>query len=329
MRVAVLGAGVIGAGWAARFALAGHEVRVFDPDPAGPARVGTALEAARRAREALLDAPAPAEGGIGFAGDLASAVDGAGWVQESAPERLDLKRSVIAEVEAACPADAIVASSTSGFTPSALGEGARRPARVIVAHPFNPVYLLPLVELVGDADALERASAILSALGMHPLVVRREIDAHVADRLLEAVWREALWLVRDDVATTAEIDDAIRYGFGLRWAQMGLFETYRIAGGEAGMAHFLAQFGPALAWPWSRLTDVPELDGALVAKIAAQSDAQSGHLSIAELERLRDDNLVALLGALKGRDHGAGALLNRHEARLRALADEDPGGTAP
>ena len=327
MKVAVLGGGVIGAGWAARFALAGHAVSVFDPEPACRGRLEATLRAARRTADALLDAPRPVEGPLEFAPDLPSAVDGAAWIQESAPERLGLKRALIAEVEAACPADAIVASSTSGFTPSALGEGARRPGRVIVAHPFNPVYLLPLVELVGDAGALGRASEILSGLGMHPLVVRREIDAHVADRLLEAVWREALWLVRDDVATTAEIDDAIRYVFGLRWAQMGLFETYRIAGGEAGMAHFIEQFGPALAWPWSRLTDVPELDAALAAKIAAQSDAQSGHLSVDELERLRDDNLVAILGALKRRDAGAGALLNRHDARLRALADAPEGPT--
>ncbi|GGE87488.1 hypothetical protein GCM10007285_13880 [Stappia taiwanensis] len=151
---------------------------------------------------------------------------------------------------------------------------------------------------------------------MYPLQVRKEIDAHIADRLLEAVWREALWLVRDGVATTGEIDDAIRYGFGLRWAQMGLFETYRIAGGEAGMRHFLAQFGPCLAWPWSRLTDVPELTEDLVETIASQSDDQAVGVSIRELERTRDDNLVAMLQALKGQDAAAGALLNRHDRLL-------------
>src|SRR5680860_513840 len=123
---------------------------------------------------------------------------------------------------------------------------------------------------------------------MHPLHVRAEIDAHIADRLLEAVWREALWLVKDGVATTEEIDDVIRFGFGLRWAQMGLFETYRIADGEGGMAHFVRQFGPALQWPWTKLTDVPELTEELVQTISDQSDAQSGHRELRELERTRD-----------------------------------------
>ncbi len=148
---------------------------------------------------------------------------------------------------------------------------------------------------------------------MKPLVVRKEIDAHIADRFLEATWREALWLVKDDVATTEEIDDAIRYGFGLRWAQMGLFETYRLAGGEAGMEHFIAQFGPCLQWPWTKLTDVRELTDELIKKIATQSDAQSGGYSIRELERIRDRNLVGILRALKDRDWGAGAVLNVHD----------------
>ena len=117
---------------------------------------------------------------------------------------------------------------------------------------------------------------VLSQLGMHPLRVRKEIDAHIADRLLEAVWREGLWLINDGIATTQEIDDAIRYGFGLRWAQMGMFETYRIAGGEAGMAHFIEQFGPALEWPWTKLMNVPDLTDELINKIASQSDQQSG-----------------------------------------------------
>ncbi len=181
---------------------------------------------------------------------------------------------------------------------------------MIVAHPFNPVYLLPLVEIVGgtstSADVIERARSLYQSLGMHPLVVRAEIDAHIADRLLEAVWREALWLVNDGVATTEEIDDAIRYGFGLRWAQMGLFETYRIAGGLGGMRHFIAQFGEALSWPWTKLMDVPELTDELIDRIAEQSDRQSDLYGVRELERIRDRNLVSILLALESNDWGAG-----------------------
>jgi len=134
--------------------------------------------------------------------------------------------------------------------------------------------------------------------------------------LMEAVWREGLWLIRDDVATTEELDDAIRFGFGLRWAQMGLFETYRVAGGEAGMRHFISQFGPTLSWPWTKLMDVPELNEELINKIVTQSDTQSGMHSIRELERIRDDNLVAIMQGLKLHDWGAGALLKEYEERL-------------
>ena len=125
-----------------------------------------------------------------------------------------------------------------------------------------------------------------------------------------------LWLVKDGIATTEEIDNAIRYGFGIRWAQMGLFETYRVAGGEAGMKHFMAQFGPCLQWPWTKLMDVPEFTDELVDLIAGQSDAQSGAYSIRELERIRDNNLVSMMRALKAQDYGAGALLNAHDAVL-------------
>ena len=185
-----------------------------------------------------------------------------------------------------------------------------------MAHPFNPVYLLPLVELVGNITTVDRAKAMLSSLGMFPLHVRKEIDAHIADRLLEAVWREGLWLINDDIATTKEIDDAIRFGFGLRWAQMGMFETYRVAGGEAGMAHFIAQFGPCLEWPWTKLMDVPELTDELIDKVASQSDEQSGQYSIRELERLRDDNLISIMRGLKTQNWGAGELLNQFDKGL-------------
>ena len=229
------------------------------------------------------------------------------------------------EIIAAAPDHALIGSSTSGFKPSELQQPIDSPERVMVAHPFNPVYLLPLVELVpGDAGTVEnteRAKQILTDIGMKPLVVRKEIDAHIADRFLEAVWREGLWLIKDGVATTEEIDDAIRYGFGLRWAQMGLFETYRIAGGEAGMRHFIAQFGPCLSWPWTKLMDVPELDEELIEKIATQSDQQSGQHSIRELERIRDTNLVGIMRALKQTDWGAGRLLREHEANLVSNTD--------
>ena len=318
---AIIGGGVIGGGWAARFLLNGWDVQLYDPDPEAPRKIAQVLANARRSLPGLSDVVLPQEGQLTFCDTMAEAVKGAIWIQESVPERLEIKHATFATLQESCDSAAVIGSSTSGFKPSELQAGAARPEQIMVCHPFNPVYLLPLVEVVttpATAPAIvERAKSVLSGMGMYPLHLKKEIDAHVADRFLEAVWREALWLVKDGVATTEEIDNAIRYGFGIRWAQMGLFETYRVAGGEAGMKHFMAQFGPALKWPWTRLMDVPDFDDVLVDLIAGQSDAQSGAHSIRELEQIRDNNLVAMMRALKGQDWGAGALLNAHDASLK------------
>lgn len=325
-KASVLGGGVIGAGWVARFLLMGWDVNVYDPDPEAPRKIEAVMENAKRALPALYEHRLPIQGDLLFANTLEDAVAGTEWIVEAVPERLDFKLKIFEQVQNACDENAIIASSTSGFKPSELQQGSSRPEQIIVAHPFNPVYLVPLVELVGNEDTVLRAKKVLDSLGMFPLHVRKEIDAHIGDRLLEAVWREGLWLINDGIATTKEIDDVIRYGFGLRWAQMGLFETYRIAGGEAGMAHFIGQFGPCLEWPWTKLMDVPELTDELVDKIASQSDAQSGQHSIRELERIRDDNLVSMMRGLKGRNWGAGELLNKVDKSLKKSVSSVDGG---
>jgi carnitine 3-dehydrogenase len=328
--VALLGGGVIGGGWAARFALNGVDVRMYDPAPDAERTVGEVLDNARRALRRLTLAPLPDEGAIAFVATPEEAVDGAGFVQESAPEREDLKRDLLARASRAAPADTVFATSTSGLLPSRLQADMAGPERLTVGHPFNPVYLLPLVELcAGERTSpatLERAAAVYRAVGMRPLVVRREIDAFVADRLLEALWREALWLVADDVATVEEVDDAIRFGAGLRWACMGTFMTYRIAGGTAGMRHFMEHFGPALELPWTKLTDVPELTADFLDKLVAQSDAQAAGRDVRALERLRDDCLVSLIQGLRSHDVGAGGVLAAYE---RALFAAPPDGRAP
>ncbi len=316
----IIGGGVIGGGWAARFLLMGWDVRVFDPDPEASRKISEVLDNARASLPGLSEVAMPVEGALTFHDTMSEAVAGASWIQESVPERLELKRKVYQTLQEHCDPDAIIGSSTSGFKPSELQGCATRPGQIVVTHPFNPVYLLPLIELVTtEANAPEmvtRAKDVLTEIGCHPLHVKKEIDAHIADRFLEAVWREALWLIKDGIATTTEIDDAIRYGFGLRWAQMGLFETYRIAGGEAGMRHFIEQFGPCLSWPWTKLMDVPELTDELIDQIAEQSDAQSGQHSIRDLERIRDINLVSILRGLKAQNWGAGALLKAQDARI-------------
>ncbi len=321
---ALLGAGVIGGGWAARLVLAGVDVRLFDPAPNAEAGARAQIERARRAWRRLTTAPLPPEGTLTMADSVERAVEGAELIQESAPEREQLKRELLAAASRAARPEAIIATSTSGLLPSRLCADMEGPERLVVGHPFNPVYLLPLVEICGapqtSQDTVRRVAAIYRALGMRPLVLRHEIDGFIADRLLEALWREALWLVADNVATAEEIDDAIRYGPGLRWSSMGTFLTYRLAGGQDGMRHFMAQFGPTLELPWTRLTDVPALDERLIDKVVAQSDAQADGRSIEELVAIRDDCLVSVLLGLKGERFAAGEEIARSEQRLLDLA---------
>ena len=319
---AVIGCGVIGAAWVARLRLSGVDVHVSDPAPNAEQVLGQVMDDAVAAWDQL-GLPTDRSGTVTLFGSIEEAVADTSFIQESVPERMELKRSIFSAIEAAAPADAVIASSTSGFRPTELQQDMTNPERLLVGHPFNPVYLLPLVELVGGEqtapETVERARTVYTALGMKPVHVRVEIDAFIADRLLEAVWREALWLVNDGVATTAEIDDAITYGFGLRWAQMGLFETYRTAGGPGGFRHFIEQFGPALEWPWTKLMDTPEFTPELVDKIVSQSDEQSDMHGPGELERIRDRNLVGFLKVLEQNRWGAGLTL----AAQRQAAAQD------
>jgi len=335
-KAAVVGGGVIGAGWIARFIENGIDVAVYDPAADTRQKIDAVLQNAEYANARLTMAPRPPKGEVELHASIDAAVSGAGLIVESVPEDLQVKRSVYASIERSASPEAIITSSTSGLLPTDLQQGMAHPQRLLVAHPFNPVYLLPLVELVGgqatSAEVMERAKLIYAGLGMYPLHIRKEIEAFVADRLLEATWRESLWLVKDGIVTTEELDDAIRFGFGLRWAQMGIFETYRLAGGEAGMQHFLKQFGPCLKWPWTKLSDVPELDDDLVDLISSQSDAQSGKYTIRELERIRDDNLIAILQALRANDWGAGKTLAAYEKKCfdrGAIGSDDIDIAAP
>lgn len=322
--IGLLGGGVIGGGWAARFLLNGHDVVMFDPDPEAPRKVGEVMANARRAYAKLTRAQWPPEGRLRIVTKVEEAVDGARFVQESAPERLELKQQLFAAASKVAGADVVFGSSTSGLLPTEMQRDMDHPERLVVGHPFNPVYLMPLVEVCGGeatSDATkQRAAEMYRSIGMQPLVLSKEIDGFVADRLMEALWREALWLVNDGVATAAEIDDAMRFGPGLRWSFMGTFLIYRIAGGEAGMRHFMAQFGPALKWPWTKLMDVPELTDELLDTICAQSDdqvdLQAPGLSIRELEALRDDCLVEVMHGLRNRGFAAGKTLADFEQAL-------------
>ena len=322
-KVGIIGAGVIGCAWAARLVLNGFEVHIFDPSERARSYFDRVLENALRAYRNMTLAPVRASGAVRFMDSVAAAVEQVDFVQESSPERIDIKRAILQQIGAAAAADVVIASSSSGLLPTELQRGMPHPERILVGHPFNPVYLIPLVEIVGGrqtaAAARTAAADFYRRIGMHPLQVGREIDAFLADRMMEAMWREALHLVNDGVATVDEIDQAICYGPGLRWAFMGPFLVYRVAGGEGGMRHFMAQFGPSLKWPWTRF-DGPELTEQLLDKIVHQSDQQAAGRSIAELEHLRDDCLVAAMQGLRSQDYAAGAVLKRYEETLYQAA---------
>jgi carnitine 3-dehydrogenase len=299
---AALGSGVIGSGWVARALAHGLDVVAWDPAPGAEAALRQRIANAWPALVKQGLAAGAAQSRLRFVATIEDCVRDADFIQESAPERLELKLELHARISAAAKPDALIGSSTSGLLPSEFYEGATHPERCVVGHPFNPVYLLPLVEVVGGRhtapEAVQAAISVYESLGMRPLHVRKEVPGFIADRLLEALWREALHLVNDGVATTGEIDDAIRFGAGLRWSFMGTFLTYTLAGGDAGMRHFMNQFGPALKLPWTYLP-APELTDTLIDDVVAGTSAQLGEHSIGALERYRDDCLLAVLDAVR------------------------------
>lgn len=301
-KITVVGTGVIGQGWIGRFLSQGYQVIANDPAPGAEEKVFTAVKNIW---------PTLQEKGLGegasldnlvFEKDLAKAVADADFIQENAPEREDVKRKLLAEIDGLSKPEAIISSSTSGIMPSVLQKDCTHPERVIVSHPFNPVYLIPLVEVVGgektDAAVVERARDLFEAAQMKPLIVRHEIDGHIGDRLMEAIWREALHIVNDGIATTGEVDASIVYGPGLRWALMGPFLTLHLAGGEQGMRHMLEQFGPALKLPWTKLV-APELTKELSDKVITGCEEQTEGQDMAALEKRRDEFLIKLTDLLE------------------------------
>lgn len=297
-QVTVVGTGVIGNGWITRFLANGFRVVASDPDPEAEARTRDAVERAWPSMEKMGLEEGASRDNLSFEPDLAKALAEADFIQENVPEREELKRGVIASIDKYAPKEAVIGSSTSGILPSTLqADCAHHPERVIVAHPFNPVYLMPLVELVGgentDDRFVEKARQFYEQMDMKPLVVRQEIEGHIADRLMEAIWRESLHIVNDGAATTEEVDASIVYGPGLRWALMGPFMTLHMGGGKQGMRHLLEQFGPALKLPWTKL-EAPELTDELSEKIVTGSEAQTGDVEMEKLEERRDAFLIEL-----------------------------------
>lgn len=297
---AVLGAGTIGMSWAALFAATGREVRVFDPAPDTHARVAKFVETAAPALSAL---------GWDHAGDMArihvgddpvSAVQGADFIQESVPEKLDIKHALYAQIAPVLGDDAILATSTSGLNLSQLQAGLRDPSRLVLGHPFNPPHLIPLVEIMANEhtapDVLPRAQAFYESIGKTCVRLNKEVTGHIANRLQAALWREALYLAQEGVATVEDIDKAISHGPGLRWAALGPSSLFHLGGGPGGMAHFCDHLAaPMQSW-WDALGR-PDMTADVIETVCRGVDDMMEGRDMADMARFRDQVVLDILRA--------------------------------
>ena len=300
--VACIGAGVIGGGWVAHFLGRGYQVVAWDPAPDAEEKLRSLVASAWPALERLGLAEGASMDHLRVAPTLAEAVADADFVQESAPERLDLKSGLLAEIDAALPEGVVVGSSTSGYSMSEMQAKAADPGRLVVGHPFNPPYLVPLVEVVGGEKsrqwAVDWASEFYRLAGKSVITMDQELPGFIGNRIQEAAWREALHMVAEGEATVAQIDQAMTDGPGLRWAFHGPCTTFHLAGGEGGMAHMLDHFGPSLKAPWTRL-EAPELTTELRDRMVAGTDEVVDGRSTAELIAQRDRRMIAIMRALE------------------------------
>jgi carnitine 3-dehydrogenase len=304
-RVAVIGAGTIGASWAAWFLARGLAVTASDPAPEGERFVRGYIAAAWPALARLGRAPEASPDALRFTPDPVAAVDGAGFVQESGPEREDLKRALFARLDAALDPQVVIASSSSGLLMSRIQLDCRHPERCVIGHPFNPPHLIPLVEVVGgertSPEAIAKAMHFYSAVGKHPIHIKKAVPGHLANRLQAALWREAVHLVAEGVAEVADVDAAIAYGPGLRWAIMGPHLTFHLAGGIGGIEQFMAHFAdPVTSW-WPDL-GTPELTPELRQTLIDGVVAEAAGRSIADLAARRDRILLDILAAVQKAD---------------------------
>ena len=295
--IAVIGIGVIGTGWIIRFLYNQKKIKVYDPNLKQKKNLLKEIKRVEPALRKIYKKKINLSKQLEFSDSLEEAVQNADLIQENAPENETLKKNLIKEISQYSKINSIIASSSSGLLPSKIQSKCRNPKRLIIAHPFNPVYLLPLVELVAgkqtDKKFINQANMFYSNIGMKTLILKKELPGYLSDRLQESMWRESLHIINEGYASTQDLDDAIIYGPGLRWSLMGTFLTFHLAGGKMGMAHMLEQFGPALKLPWTKLK-APTLNNKLKNKIINGTKKQSKNRSVENLSNLRDNFLIDL-----------------------------------
>jgi 3-hydroxyacyl-CoA dehydrogenase len=298
-RISVIGSGTIGASWAAYFLARGFEVAAYDPAPNGEDFARRFIDNAWPTLEKLKAVqPGADRKRLSFFKDPAAAAKGAAFVQESGPEREDLKIELFAAIDGAAPAESVIASSSSGLLISRVTAKCKHPERCVIGHPFNPPHLIPLVEVVGGGktspDAVTKAMNFYREIGKHPIHIKKEVRGHAANRLQAALWREAIHLVTEGVVSVADADAAIAYGPGLRWALMGPHLTFHMAGGDGGMKHFMAHLGPALQ-SWMDELGTPRLDPKTQEAIIDGVTEEVAGRSMDDLRRWRDRKLIEIL----------------------------------
>ena len=301
-KIAVVGTGVIGTGWIIRFLFNKKQIKIFDPSEKQKKFLLDELKRTAPLLKEFYKSNININNQLEFCSSIKEAVSDADLIQENTPENEKLKIRIIKEISHHSKKSAIIASSSSGLLPSRIQSKAQYPERVLIAHPFNPVYLLPLVEIVPGKKTAKKnilkANKFYTKMGMKTLILKKELPGYLSDRLQESMWRESLHIINEGFASTKDLDDAIIYGPGLRWSLMGTFLTFHLAGGEMGMKHMLEQFGPALKLPWTKLK-APKLTNSLKKKIIEGTKIQSKKKSVKNLANLRDNFLIDLQKLLK------------------------------
>ena len=297
---AILGTGTIGASWAANFLAQGLSVAASDPAPGAETFLRRFIDNAWPTLTALGLAPGADPGRLTFSANPVAAVEGAQFVQENGPERIEVKQALFEQVSRALPPETIIASSSSTLLPTAMQARCVHPERVLLGHPFNPPHLIPLVEVCGgertSREAVDQAMAFYRAIGKHPIRLNKEMPGHVSNRLQSALWREAAYLVEQGVVDVADVDAAVCMGPGLRWALMGPILTFHLAGGQGGLKYLMEHIPVAGLWPG---LGTPGMTDTFKAELIDGVQAETGGAAIDDLARTRDARLLALLKAIR------------------------------
>ena len=297
-KIAIIGTGVIGSGWTLRLLAKKKEIYVFEPSIKQKKFLLDEIKRTTKSLKNFYKISTVSTKKLYFKKTIRDAVKDVDLIQENVPENEKIKKKIVKEISKWSKPNAIIASSSSGLLPSRIQSACKNPARFIIAHPFNPVYLLPLVEIVKGKktklDFLKKSEIFYRSVGMIPLIVKKEVEGYLSDRLQESMWRESLHIINENIASTDDLDKAIIHGPGLRWSLMGTFLTFHLAGGKMGMRHMLNQFGPSLKLPWTKLK-APKLTKKLSNRIIKGTKKQSKGKSIKELTTIRDNFLIDLL----------------------------------